>query len=496
MSTRARLAAALILSAVGLAAARSPHQAKRSPAQQPAAGEAVYQQRCEICHGAAGDGNGAAAANMDPRPRDFRRGWYKIRSSANGQLPTDADLLAIITNGMPGTTMPAWGEILSPDELQAVAGYLKGFSRRFERETPEPVSVVAAPGSSEERIGSGALLFSGAQAECAKCHGIAGRGDGPSAGELVDDFGQPIVPADLTTPWSFRGGPGASDIYLRLKTGLTGSPMPSYAEVLSDDQLWDLAYFVDSLGEDQAPQPQPFILAARVEGPLPTTAADAAWQQAEASYYPLVGQLMREPRNFTPRIQEIWVRALHNGSELALRLEWNDRFADQGQSPDSLAIEFPAELLENDERPYFVFGEPGKPVNLWVWDAGSNAFEEQSSEGVGSRVALPSQGLTGQVGYEAGQYTLVVARSLVTTDPTDLQIPQGEFVPIAFAAWDGSSGEQAESGAIGTWQAIYLEQPVSLLGYAWVPAAVLAAAGLELGIARRVRNSAPKPGRS
>lgn len=486
----------LILSAAGLAAARSPLPARPAPALQPAPGEAVYQERCEICHGPAGDGNGAAAANMDPRPRDFRRGWYKIRSTANGQLPTDADLLAIITNGMPGTTMPAWGEILSPDELQAVAGYLKGFSRRFERETPEPVPVAPAPGSSEERIERGAQLFSGAEAECAKCHGLAGRGDGPSAGELMDDFGQPILPADLSAPWYFRGGPSAGDIYLRLKTGLTGSPMPSYAEVLSDDELWDLAYFVDSLAEDQAPQTQPFILAARVDGPLPTTAADPSWQQAEASFYPLVGQLMREPRNFTPRIQEIWVRALHNGSELALRLEWHDRFADQGQSPDSIAIEFPAELFENDERPYFVFGEPGKPVNLWVWDAGSNTIEEQTSEGVGSRAAQPSQSLTGRVEYEAGQYTLVVARSLATSNDADLQIPQGEFVPIAFAAWDGASGEQAESGAIGSWQVIYLEEPVPLLGYAWVPAAVLAAAGLEWGIARRVRNSAPKPGGS
>ncbi|MGH2619359.1 MAG: ethylbenzene dehydrogenase-related protein, partial [Anaerolineales bacterium] len=180
--------------------------------------------------------------------------------------------------------------------------------------------------------------------------------------------------------------------------------------------------------------------------------------------------------------------------ELALRLEWNDRFSDQGEFADALAVEFPAELSENDERPYFVFGEPGKPVSLWVWNAGSNTVEEQTSEGVASRVAQSSQDLTGQAEFEAGRYTLVVARSLASTDPADLQIPLGEFVPIAFAAWDGASGEQGSSGAIGTWQVIYLEQPVPLLGYAWVPATVLAAAGLELGIARRVRNSAPKHG--
>ncbi|MGH2621161.1 MAG: c-type cytochrome, partial [Anaerolineales bacterium] len=312
------MTAGLILAGAGLAAAGSPLSARSGPALQPAAGEAVYQQRCEICHGTAGDGNGPAAANMDPRPRDFRRGWYKIRSTANGQLPTDEDLVRIITDGMPGTTMPAWGAVLTPEELQSVAEYIKGFSRRFERETPEPVPVLAAPGSSEERIGRGGQLFSGAGAECAKCHGLAGRGDGPSAGELVDDFSQPIVPADLSAPWSFRGGPSAEDVYLRLKTGLTGSPMPSYADVLSDDELWDLAYYVDSLGEDQPPQSQPFILAAMIEGPLPTTADDARWQQVEAGYYPLVGQLMREPRNFIPGIQAIWVRALHNRSELAL----------------------------------------------------------------------------------------------------------------------------------------------------------------------------------
>jgi len=489
----------LILAAAGLAAARTPLAARSTPAFQPAAGEAVYQQRCEICHGADGDGNGAAAVNMDPRPRDFRRGWYKIRSTATGQLPTDPDLVQIITDGMPGTTMPAWGEILTPEEVQAVAVYIKGFSRRFERETPEPVPVVAAPGSSEERIGRGAQLFSGAEAECAKCHGVAGRGDGPSAAELMDDFGQPIVPADLSSPWYFRGGPGANDIYLRLKTGLTGSPMPSYAEVLSDDELWDLAYFVDSLGEDQAPQSQPFILASMIDGPLPTTADDPSWQQAEVSYYPLVGQAMREPRNFTPGIHAIWVRALHNGSDLALRLEWNDRFADQGDTTelltaDSLAIEFPAALATNDERPYFVFGEPGKPVNLWVWNGGSDTLEEQTGEGVGSRTAQSGQGLTGRAQFEAGRYALVIARSLASADPADLQIPLGEFVPIAFAAWDGASGEQAESGAIGSWQVIYLEEPVPLLGYAWVPAAVLAAAALEWWVARRVRNSAPNLG--
>lgn len=492
MRTRAAFLLLLMaFGAVGVVAARqSPASEQFAPTRQQELGQAVYQGRCEICHGAEGDGNGPASLSMSPRPRDFRRGWYKIRTTASGQLPTNDDLVRVITLGMPGTTMPAWGEVLSEAEILSVAEYLKTFSRRFEREAPEAVAIAAAPGSSDERIGRGAQFFSGAQAECIKCHGEAGRGDGPSASELADDFGEPILPADLSMPWLFRGGPSAQDIYLRLKTGLTGSPMPSYAEVLSDDELWDLAYYVDFLSEDLAPAPVPFILARKVEGSLPSSADDDAWERAEQSYYPLAGQVMREPRNFTPRIQGIWVRALHNGSEVALRLEWHDRFVDRGEVFDALAVQFPAELLENDERPYFVFGEAGKPVNLWVWEAGSNSIQEQNGEGVGTRAAQSSQDLTGQAEFEAGAYTLVVKRSLTTGNGEDLQIPQGQFIPIAFAAWDGASGEVGEAGSIGSWQLLYLEQPASPLRYLWIPAAVVGAAALEWLIARTVRKSA------
>jgi len=36
-------------------------------------------------------------------------------------------------------------------------------------------------------------------------------------------------------------------VYRTLMTGLSGTPMPSYADSLEPDQAWDLAYFVLSL---------------------------------------------------------------------------------------------------------------------------------------------------------------------------------------------------------------------------------------------------------
>ncbi len=48
-------------------------------------GQVVYNQQCTMCHGIEGDGNGFLGAGMDVRPRDFRQGWYKFRSTAGGQ---------------------------------------------------------------------------------------------------------------------------------------------------------------------------------------------------------------------------------------------------------------------------------------------------------------------------------------------------------------------------------------------------------------------------
>ncbi|HKZ82498.1 MAG TPA: c-type cytochrome [Anaerolineae bacterium] len=493
---------------------------RASPPAQAADGKAIYTQRCEVCHGAEGNGNGPAATNLDPKPRDFRRGWYKIRTTASGQLPTDDDLVQVIANGMPGTTMPAWKGVLSDEEMRAVATYIKSFASRFERETPALIAFGSKVTSSSESIARGKEIFEGQAAECVKCHGDAGRGDGPSADELTDDFDNVIVPADLTMPWLFRGGATADDIYRRLKTGLTGSPMPSYADVLLDDQVWDVANYVDSLGPDAPPELQASITAARVQGAIPADANAAEWQSATEYYIPLVGQIMRELRNYTPSIKGVWARALYNESELALLLRWHDRFQDTGApSPagggagggtaDALAVQFPAQLPAGDERPYFVFGDSAHPVNLWTWSAAANpstgsplpsvgdfagqapersrTVEERDGTGSDSVSAQVTQNAQGAASFADGEYTLIVQRALDTGDAQDIKFETGKFIPIAIAAWDGWRGEQDAAGAISSWYSIYLSEPVPITRYVWVPAAMIVTAVLEWLVVRAVR---------
>src|SRR2546428_353773 len=55
------------------------------------AGKAVYERKCLLCHGEKGDGKGPAAELLDPKPRDFTSGIYKIRTTA-GQAPQRPDL--------------------------------------------------------------------------------------------------------------------------------------------------------------------------------------------------------------------------------------------------------------------------------------------------------------------------------------------------------------------------------------------------------------------
>jgi DMSO reductase family type II enzyme heme b subunit len=465
-----------------------------SPAQQLELGQAIYAERCEICHGAEGDANTPAALNMDPRPRDFRRGWYKVRTTASGQLPTDEDLFNVIAEGMPGTTMPGWKTVLTADEMRAVAQYIKSFSRRFEREQPTMVEVGLKVNSSQESIARGREIFMGQEAECVKCHGLAGRGDGPSARELTEDFfGDAIVPADLNMPWLFRGGPSVDDIYMRLKTGMTGSPMPSYADVLSDEDLWHLANYVDSLAPDAPPELEAAILATRVEGSIPDDPDAEAWQNAQEYYYPLIGQIMREPRNYTPSVGGVWVRALYNEQEIALLVCWHDRFQDAGQGgtpPDGFAVQYPAELAQSDERPYFVFGDSANPVNLWFWSVDTGTVEERNARGPGTDVPQATQNLRGAGTFVDGEFRLIVRRDAETTDAEDVQFETGRFIPIAFAAWDGWQAETIQTGAISSWFLIYLEEPVPVVNYIWIPVAIALTALIEIGVVWNARRNA------
>jgi|KBSSwiStaDraftv2_1062776.scaffolds.fasta_scaffold46352_2 mono/diheme cytochrome c family protein len=246
---RMRARAAVLSGLLGLLAslcvsAQGPSRAAVTP---PAAtdGKTIYDAHCANCHGAAGKGDGPASSLLTVRPRDFTLGRYKLRSTESGAVPTDDDLLRTIKSGMHGSAMPEWAPFLTDVQVRAVAIYIKSFSRRFASEAPQAIALADPPAASPDSITHGKAIYE--RLKCASCHGDDGTGRGAVNTDLKDDWERPIAATRLTEPWTFRGGATPRDILLRFRTGMSGSPMPSFKDAATDAEMGHLANYVVSL---------------------------------------------------------------------------------------------------------------------------------------------------------------------------------------------------------------------------------------------------------
>jgi mono/diheme cytochrome c family protein len=217
----------------------APHKAKPRPSKRLLArGRDLFSTACSVCHGQNGDGLGELANRVRPRPTDFRRASYKLRSTPAGTLPTDEDLFGTITRGMHGTAMHRWPQ-MTEDDRWALVFHLKTLSPRFAREKPgRSIAVPIAPRETESLRDHGQQLY--VRLGCGSCHGPDGEGDGLTAATLalarVRDF----------TRGRFIRGAEMEDIYVTLRVGVEGTPMFPY-DRLGDDELWALASYVRGL---------------------------------------------------------------------------------------------------------------------------------------------------------------------------------------------------------------------------------------------------------
>jgi len=422
--------------------------------------------------------------------------------------------------------MPGWKDRLGQAERRALVDYLKTFSPFFRQgPPPAPIEIGSPPRADAAALKEGRRLYE--RVECWKCHGRAGRGDGPSAPTQEDDAGFPIRPADLTENWHFNGGGSVEDIYRRLRTGLDGTPMPSFSDlleskVLTEEQLWRIAQYVRSLSPAEPPRVRDVIRAARTAGPLPSTPDDSAWAAAERFYIPLVGQIIVKPRWFAPTVDGLWVQALHDGRELALRIVWHDPSrspdtawaqwqarvlatmepkedpaATPGPYPDAIAVQFPRRIPEGMERPYFLMGDAREPVYLWHWQSEPESATERLARGLARMEPLPaaSQRLEARATFDQGEWRIVFRRPLTAADSArQLTFRTGQAIPVAFFAWDGSNGETGTRGAISTWYFLYLEEPTPPRVYATPVLATLLTAGLGLVAVVRAQRRARRGG--
>lgn len=165
--------------------------------------------------------------------------------------------------------------------------YLEGpFSRWTDpedsvTEVPDvPDSIAANHPDHEALVAKGREVFF-AKGNCAQCHGDTAMGDGQtktfddwtkdwSNSPGVDPFDKstykdftaagalkprPIRPRNLRLP-VYRGGGRPQDLYLRIRNGIEGTPMPNGA-TLSEEEIWALVAYTKWLPYEKAGQQKP-----------------------------------------------------------------------------------------------------------------------------------------------------------------------------------------------------------------------------------------------
>lgn len=425
-------------------------------------GKGIWEKRCAVCHGAEGRGDGLAQEFLFPKPRDLTAGKFKVRSTPSGSLPTDKDLLKTITEGIPGTSMTSWRSV-PEKERWALVQYIKTFDERFKTQPRRPIAIGPPPPRTAQLLARGKKLYE--EVGCFDCHGTTGKGDGPAAKDLEDDWGHPIVPYDFTRPGRYKGGSSAQDIYRTFMTGMAGTPMPSYEDSLTKKEAWALAYYVASLSRPltaPTPKEEGTIVSKFMKRDLSSSdPADPAWKKV-----PAVDILLRPLWFKEGYVDRVRVKSLHNGKEIAFLLEWEDRTKNaevQGTDTfrDAAALQFPTKA---DEAPSLPMGEAGQVVNIWQWKAdweGNGrgvSVENLAAARFGTITTQGSQNVKGRGIWRNGKWRVGFSRAMVGREDEARFVPGG-MLPIAFAIWDGGPGERDGDKSVSTWSFLKIEAP-------------------------------------
>ncbi len=207
-------------------------------------GQTTYMRECASCHGAEGDGKGSGAYILNPKPRNFQLGVYKLRTTPNGEVPTPGDLFKTISKGIPNSMMPSFNS-LSEQERWGLVHHILALGE-LEDEESMAVDIPAEPDRTQAGISNGKKIY--VELKCNSCHGDDGWGDGSSSLTLENDAKERVFPPNLTTG-VFKGGSSSVDLYTRIATGMDGSPMPSYADEAKPAEIWDLVHYLQTLSE-------------------------------------------------------------------------------------------------------------------------------------------------------------------------------------------------------------------------------------------------------
>jgi cytochrome c oxidase cbb3-type subunit I/II len=205
-------------------------------------GKEYFTQRCLPCHGCSGNSQGPYArhvvtqpANLNERISTFAGDFYHIWR---------------VSEGVPGTAMPAWKLSLNETEIGLVAIYEMSFVLGATRTVSGDISdsegdnfantVLNSPpieGSMQE-FDNGKMLF---DLYCAQCHGEGGQGDGPAS---INSPGGYITPEPANFTESGSDFPNYGRYVWKVKEGVETTNMPPWKWVLDDNEVYQVIFYI------------------------------------------------------------------------------------------------------------------------------------------------------------------------------------------------------------------------------------------------------------
>ncbi len=197
--------------------------------------EASYQGLCQRCHGEKGDGHGPIAEHLDPYPRDFTNAGF-INSKPYERL------LESIKNGVPGTSMPAWGKVLNDAQAKGLLDHIqKTFTKEARKElVKRQVDDRNPVAMGKESMARGEAIFVN---RCAGCHGKKADGKGANALDILPR------PRNLRNGW-FVDSVNDRRLGESILYGVQGTAMPPWIDYgLSKNDVGDLINYIRGINQ-------------------------------------------------------------------------------------------------------------------------------------------------------------------------------------------------------------------------------------------------------
>lgn len=230
-----------------------------------------------------------------------------------------------------------------------------------------------------------------------------------------------------------------------------------------------------------------------VDGELPNAPEDSAWSQVSPMTLPLSGQVITRPVWPEPTARALVVRSVHNGTDIAFLLEWQDNTKNDRLTPGTFRDGVAVGLPLGDAPAFFCMGQLDHYINIWHWkadwqsdiDRRAARTSEKKEGGVRTFEVIPrrissvedligggfstlttkeKQGrVQGKAIWKDGVWHVVMRRPLVSEEQeNEAKLVPGRVQTVSFAVWNGENKERNGQKAVAPWFQLAID-PVAKL---------------------------------